>query len=135
VVKYPIYITDIKLEKGSTATEWCAADEDLIDGLLPASVDNDFSWEFSPTRGLYMYNGKSGSSERTEVFKIYRPTDSSGKSLPYTAYLNGEIYASNGKIGGWEISKYELQNYQGVPFKETAVSGKEHTYYPNSFCM
>ena len=135
---YNSSIHHVKLEKGTTATDWCKSDDDLVaesrDGLLPASVDNNFSWTFSPTSGLYMYNGKSGDPNRTEVFKIYRPTDSSGNSLPYTAYLNGEIYANKGKIGGWEISTYKLQNYQGTPFKGT-VNGKEYTYYPNSFCM
>ena len=48
------YIYAPKLEYGQSATEWCAADEDAVQ----ASVNtNDFSWKFSPSEGMFMWNG------------------------------------------------------------------------------
>jgi hypothetical protein len=59
---------NIKLEKGSTATEWCAADEDNVSAI---STNNNFSWNFSPSSGFYMYNGDPNTAETKMVFGVY----------------------------------------------------------------
>jgi hypothetical protein len=51
-----IKISSLKLEHGTRATDWCKADEDWVDGLLSASVDNNFSWDFNEKTGITMWN-------------------------------------------------------------------------------
>jgi hypothetical protein len=44
----------VKIEEGDVATEWSAAPEDSVSANVST---NDFSWKFSPTGGMYMWNG------------------------------------------------------------------------------
>ena len=97
--KYPVYVTDIKLEEGTVATPWCLADEDLMEehGFLPASVDNDFSWKFSPTEGMYIWNGTQGEITVDDpiggaVFAVYKEGDE------HKLCVKGRIEASGGHI-------------------------------------
>lgn len=53
-----------KLEKGNKATDWTPAPEEQVS----ANVDNDFSWKFSPTNGMFMWNGPQ--TQDKELFKI-----------------------------------------------------------------
>jgi hypothetical protein len=50
-----LIISNAKLERGKTATQWSAAIED---NFVSTDINtNNFSWKFSPTEGLFMWNG------------------------------------------------------------------------------
>lgn len=75
--KSGICIRNIKLETGSIATMWCPSTEDA----MAPSVSGDYSWKFSSTTGMYMYNGGTNT---TPVLKV----DANGLSL------NGSLSAT-----------------------------------------
>ena len=78
-------IKNLKLEKGTVATDWCPADEDNVS----ASVDGDFSWLFSPTEGVKMWNGPQIDGE--EIFKIYKDAATEEHKL----YISGDVRAQS----------------------------------------
>jgi hypothetical protein len=48
-----ITVFDIMVEEGFTSSPWTPAAEDN----LQSSVNNNFSWQFSPTYGIKMWTG------------------------------------------------------------------------------
>lgn len=106
-----LYIASLKLEKGSEPSSWCL---DTVSTFSSNLSSNNFSWKFSPTEGVFMYNGVQ--LAENEVFKIYRIEV--GDS--YTAWIKGHIEASGGVIGalgintngisgdGWTLSRSGL---------------------------
>jgi hypothetical protein len=104
------YIYAPKLEKGYIATDW----DDGVD-LLKASVNNSFSWKFSPSEGMFMWNGnqheptdKINETEeygptRGAVFAVYKDSDTEEHKL----FVKGHIEATSGKIGEMTIEAVE----------------------------
>lgn len=93
-----VYITDIKLEYGDAATEWSPSDEELPNAPMKANVSNNFSWKFSPTEGMYMWNGDQNSSA---VFSV----TSEGLYMNGNGTFTGVVTADKGKIGGWNTTE------------------------------
>jgi hypothetical protein len=50
----PLYIASLKLEKGSEASSWCL---DSVSTFSPNLSSNNFSWKFSPTQGMFIWDG------------------------------------------------------------------------------
>ena len=83
------------MEIGKRATAWTLAPEE-------SNVNSsNYSWKFSPREGMYMWNG---SQTGAPVLKI----DSNG------LYMNGEIWAKKGNIGGYTISSSGLTYTTGT---------------------
>ena len=93
----------IKLEKGTVATEWCAAEEDAMNSNVNT---NNFSWKFSNSEGMLMWNGEQGngewgndsSSDQNLVFKIGKDQDED-----HQLYIRGYVNAEAGYIGNIKL--------------------------------
>lgn len=110
----------VKLERGSIATDWVAATEDLIknetttiknqvntlDTKLKAKIDaigtGAYRWEFSQTSGIKMWSGNDGNKE--PVFWVGNPGGESGLKL------RGWLDATGGTIADWDIGDGILKN-------------------------
>lgn len=98
-----IYIRAVKLEKGNKATAWTPAPEDQIN----SNVNNEFSWKFSPTEGMFMWNGTQGAITADNptggaVFAIYNDKGT------HKLAVKGHIEAESGNIAGWKIDSNSL---------------------------
>lgn len=84
-------ISKVQLEEGTRATEWSPhkGEENVLD-----VNSNDFSWLFSKTAGMKMWNGPQ---DNDPLFKI----DETGLTL------TGTVYATGGEIGGVKIETLE----------------------------
>ena len=94
----------VKIEEGDVATEWSAAPEDS----MSAYVNNNFSWQFSPTEGIKMWNGLQATGEL--VFKVGPKESGSGNEL----FIKGHVEAQSGNIGGMKILEYNGFSYTGT---------------------
>ena len=117
-------IWEIKIEEGNIATKWTPAPvEDLL------NIDNNFSWKFSPTEGMYMWNG---SQEEEPVFKIWNNNGTHQLSL------KGQVYATSGWIGE-DVSTGRLVIGDGPEVTGTekesgeTVTAKLQNYYIRGF--
>lgn len=109
-----LYITNLKVEKGSSATDWCPADED--GNAMQADVSNDFSWKFSPTDGLFMWNG----DQTTDA--LFSITDK-GLVMNGTGEFNGTLISDYGVLGPFELNSNGL-------FSDYVEITKEHVKFP-----
>lgn len=82
------------------------------EGYMPSEMDNQFSWKFSPTDGMFMWNGNiptsySDVNTKDAIFAIYNDPDlnedGTFKNNHYKLSMKGHIEAESGKIGDWEI--------------------------------
>ena len=122
-------IKNLKLEKGTVATDWCPADEDG----MSANVSANYSWLFSPTDGIKMWNTTQGNEE---IFRV----DNNG------LYIKGEISADTGSIGAWNIgsigtgwgnneeypdslySKTKINNTDYLAFLRIPTTASDHVF-------
>lgn len=69
------------------------------------SVDDKFSWQFSPTKGITMWNGPQGTgdpdTDGNVVLRIGEQTINS--TTRNILYLKGHIESQSGKIAEWNI--------------------------------
>ena len=114
-------ISGLKLEKGDKASAWTPAPEDT----LASNVSNSYSWKFSPTNGIKMWQG----AQTTEpIFKV----DSDGLRIVGDGEFTGKITANEGKIGNWTITS--IQNTEiSLKSGDLGAQGSVHLYsfYPN----
>jgi hypothetical protein len=85
---------------------------------MSAEEEGEYSWKFSPTDGMFMYNG---SQSTTPVLKV----DANGLNIQGNATFTGIVNASEGWFGdsknGWKIGG-EGFTYETSPFgKSSAV--------------
>ena len=80
--------------------------------------DGAYSWQFSPTQGIKMWNGAQ--SLNTEIFRV----DSSG------LYVAGTVNAISGYIGDWTLSKNTGTGQTGsrLTSGEFGAEGSVHLY-------
>lgn len=81
------------------------------EGYMASSVDNNFSWRFSPSDGMFMWNGKqqeatSDNKTAGAIFAIYN--NGTEEAPDYKLSMKGDIYAEGGYIAGYKIEKQEL---------------------------
>ena len=100
---------DFKIEEGSIATPWCLSDEDAVQTNVNT---NNFSWKFSPTEGMFMWNGAqpinpTNTKTKDAIFSIYNDPNEDGSSH-YKLSMRGEIHAESGSIGGWTLNNKRL---------------------------
>lgn len=71
-----------------------------IDAVMPTNISGSYSWKFSPTDGLFMWNGTQ--DENNLVFSI---TKEDGLHMNGSGTFTGTINASQGgNIGGFTIT-------------------------------
>lgn len=90
-------VWDLKVEEGEVHSPWVVPFEDQ---LSPNSTGS-YSWQFSPTQGIKMWNGA-----QTDENKVFSIDSQNG------LYVKGTITANAGKIGGengWNITTNSIQ--------------------------
>lgn len=94
-----VYVKELKLEEGPSATQWS------VPALLSDVNTNDFSWSFSPTDGMFMWNGTQGNGSNEDpnlVLKVWKNTTNNKKEL----FIKGHIESESGNIGALKIDEY-----------------------------
>ena len=99
----------VKIEKGVYSSDWSPAPEDLVS----TNVNNNYSWLFSPSNGMFMWNGAQGTISSTDptggaVFSI---TQEKGLYMRGNGEFTGKITANEGEIAGWGVVKYSDGGY------------------------
>ena len=108
---------NIKLEKGDVATSYVKAGVDESGDLN--AVSNNFSWKFSPTEGMFMWNGQPSTSttDKTKgaVLAIYNA--GTADQPKHKLALRGYIEAEGGRIGLLDIysGKYDMAFRKSSP--------------------
>lgn len=88
-------VKNVKVELGNVATPWSDAAQDR----LQANVSTpNFSWKFSPTEGMYMWDGEQTGAE-SAVFKVWKNPDTNEHELA----VKGHVEADSGTIGKWQL--------------------------------
>lgn len=102
-----ICVRNIMVEQGSRASAiWSPSAEDSVVSNVNT---NDFSWLFSPSDGLFMWNGEqetisSNNPTGGAVFSI----TTEGLHMKGKGLFEGEIIAASGNIAGWNIKSKSL---------------------------
>lgn len=100
---------NIKLESGPQMTIWSNPD----DARQRSNVNtSSYSWRFSPTDGMFMWNGKQGTGETGKNEDgTYKDPGLAFKIKDGLLYMRGngeftgKITANEGEIAGWGIAK------------------------------
>lgn len=115
-----ITLSNIKIQEGTVSTDY---------DTFSSDVNGDFSWQFSPTKGITMWNGEQGSGAVTGqnkddnvVFKIYNTTE--GHKL----FVRGEVVAEAGSIAGWQLNSVIFQEKE-IPVFQSRSSQINGFYY------
>lgn len=115
-----ITLSNIKIQEGTVSTDY---------DTFSSDVNGDFSWQFSPTKGITMWNGEQGSGAVTGqnkddnvVFKIYNTTE--GHKL----FVKGEVVAEAGSIAGWQLNSVIFQEKE-IPVFQSRSSQINGFYY------
>ena len=103
-----IAVKNLKLEIGAQATEWCPSVEETN------VSSNNYSWKFSPTEGIKMWNGLQTSDP---IFRI----NNNGLYMKGNGEFTGTIIAEGGNIGGMSV-KGNYANLGNIEFKEDSIS-------------
>ena len=90
-------IWDVKLELGDVATNWTPYTGNTM------NVPGNYSWQFSPTTGIKMWNGPQTT---TPIFKV----DGSGLTMVGNGEFVGKITATDGQVGGWGVGYNVIYN-------------------------
>lgn len=78
----------VKIEKGEVSTPWCLAQQEQQSN----SVNGNYSWKFSPTEGIKMWDG----SQTTDpIFKV----DGRGLYMKGNGEFSGVVTADEGNFG------------------------------------
>ena len=83
-----------KVEIGSTATAWTRAIEDRVS---TSQIGNKMNWKMEPTQCVWW-------NEKTDESNPLMRLDDEG------LYISGQVEATKGHVGGWEISGRSLIN-------------------------
>ena len=94
----PITIGDIASQK-KVDDDMTSINNNLNNKVNLKEDGINFSWQFLPEDGFYMYDGSFNNENSIEVFKIYKNEEAE----KYEAWLSGTIYANAGTIGAWNI--------------------------------
>lgn len=92
-------ISNLKLALGNNANIWEANPANS----LPANLSGNYSWKFSPTEGIKMWNG---SQTADPIFRV----DKDGLYMKGNGEFTGTITADGGKIANLEISDFGLSS-------------------------
>ena len=105
IQKYMVW--DLKVEKGEACTPWIVPFEDQ---LSPEATGN-YSWQFSPSEGIKMWNG---AQDGDPVFKV----DKNGLYMNGNGVFSGTVYATDGEFTGkitatsGKISSFNIDGYR-----------------------
>lgn len=113
--------SNIKLECGGVPTDWTPAPEDQV---LTQQDSTQMNWRMLPDKCVWWNNVDGTNSESTPLMRL----DTSG------LYIKGEIEATSGKIGNWDIGTNHLTNgtigqdnsfhmYTSFPSEAATVAG------------
>lgn len=111
-------VWDLKVEEGEVHSSWIVPYEDQ----LAPSVQGSYSWQFSQSDGIKMWNGNQNGNP---IFKV----DAGG------LYIKGKIEADSGYIGGWKITENgftKTGNKQGINLNYKDGLLDIYTVDPNS---
>ena len=117
---------NLKLEYGNSATAWVPSSSDKT---IASNINtNNFSWRFSPTEGMFMWDGAQGSITADNptgdaIFAIYQ--DGNNKKL----YVKGHIVATSLDLGSNKIS---TDNISGLSNVATTGDYKDLSNAPTS---
>lgn len=107
-----------------------------------SDVSNNFSWKFSPTEGMFMWNGAQGTISNTNptggaVFAIYSDPKETDNTKKHKLQMKGIIEAEGGHIAGWTIdsnglkkgtlkdtSDYPFHMYTSFPEEPVTIAGQ-----------
>lgn len=115
-VMYDLSVRKVQLQVGDTATAWKKPQKPV--GMSDNVSTNDFSWKFSSTEGMFMWDGPQGtiSTENPTgdaIFAVYKNDNKK------TLYMKGRVEAESGNIGGWTIGN------KGIYAKWTGTEADE----------
>ena len=88
---------NVKLEKGFNCSNWSSEGD-----LVKASQNNNYSWKFLSSEGMYMWNGPQ--QQDNIVFAI----NEQGLYVKGNGEFDGTIKAKKGEIGGFKIQQTQL---------------------------
>ena len=111
---------DFKVEEGTVATGWAASTE----GLVSSNVNtNNFSWKFSPSEGMFMWNGQQGTDQsdptRGALLAIYNR--GSQEAPEYIMKMRGHIESDSGHLGAFDISTTGLTSDYLILTEQNAI--------------
>jgi hypothetical protein len=118
---YTIHLWDIKLEKGSKATDWTPAPEDY---LPQASLVSNWTTNTTWIDGGKIYTG-SITADKIDVNSIFAKditatgTITGVNLIGATGMFSGNITATEGTVGGWNIGTNSL--YSGIDENEIKI--------------
>ena len=109
----------------SQAQESADQAQETADSAIPKEEDNTYSWSFSPTSGIRMWNKSLDKTDANAIFKV----NNNGLYIKGNGEFTGKISASSGDIDGWTIgtiaknSHWEIgDNTDGFAYTNTIHS-------------
>ena len=123
----------VTVDGGLYATKGKIGTVEITD-IMSAKVDGKFSWKFSPTDGMFMWNGGiptnySDDTDKTKgaIFAIYNDPDlnedGTFKNDHYKLSMRGHVEAESGQIGPLTIKQ---QNGSNTTILETTLLSTLH---------